>query len=80
VRIYGEPVKVYATIEFMSDYSAHGDVNDILGWMSKFERKPKQVFLVHGDDEALAALKETIEKRLRWSVTVPRARDVFTLE
>lgn len=80
VRIYGEPVKVYATIEFMSDYSAHGDVNDILGWMGKFERKPKQVFLVHGDDEALSALKETIEKRLRWSVTVPKARDVFTLE
>lgn len=80
VRIYGEPVKVYATIEFMSDYSAHGDVNDILGWMSKFERKPKQVFLVHGDDEALTALKETIEKRLRWSVTVPKAREVFTLE
>jgi metallo-beta-lactamase family protein len=80
VRIYGEPVKVYANIEFMSDYSAHGDVNDILGWMSKFERKPKQVFLVHGDDEALTGLKETIEKRLRWSVTVPKARDVFTLE
>lgn len=80
VRIYGEPVKVYATIEFMSDYSAHGDVNDILGWMSKFERKPKQVFLVHGDDEALSALKETIEKRLRWSVTVPKAREVFTID
>ncbi len=80
VRIYGEPVKVYATIEFMSDYSAHGDVNDILGWMSKFERKPKQVFLVHGDDEALTGLKETIEKRLGWSVTVPKARDSFILE
>ena len=80
VRIYGEPVKVYATIEFMSDYSAHGDVNDILGWMGKFQRKPKQVFLVHGDDEALTALKETIETRLRWSVTVPKARDTFILE
>jgi metallo-beta-lactamase family protein len=80
VRIYGEPVKVYANIEFMSDYSAHGDVEDILGWMRKFERKPKQVFLVHGDDEALTGLKESIEKRLRWNVTVPKARDVFTLE
>lgn len=80
VRIYGEPVKVYATIEFMSDYSAHGDVNDILGWMSRFERKPKQVFLVHGDDEALSGLKETIEQRLRWSVTVPKPRDTFVLE
>ena len=80
VRIYGEPVKVYATIEFMSDYSAHGDVNDILGWMSKFQRKPKQVFLVHGDDEALDGLKEAIETRLRWDVTVPKARDKFILD
>jgi metallo-beta-lactamase family protein len=80
VRIYGEPVKVYATIEFMSDYSAHGDVNDILGWMSKFQRKPKQVFLVHGDDEALDGLKQAIETRLRWEVTVPKARDKFILD
>jgi len=80
VRIYGEPVKVYATIEFMSDYSAHGDVNDILGWMSKFQRKPKKVFLVHGDDEALEGLKEAIETRLRWEVAVPKAREKFILD
>lgn len=80
VRIYGEAVKVYAQIEFMSDYSAHGDYNDIIGWMSKFERRPKQVFLVHGDEEALDALKGHIETRLRWGVTIPKAREVFTLD
>lgn len=80
VRIYGEPVKVYATIEFMSDYSAHADYADILKWLGGFARKPKGIFLVHGDEEALASLKETIESRLNWNVIVPKVRQTFVLD
>ncbi|HEY9786883.1 MAG TPA: MBL fold metallo-hydrolase [Candidatus Obscuribacterales bacterium] len=79
VRIYGQPVKVYATIEFMSDYSAHGDYGDIIGWLSRFERRPKKTFLVHGDEDAMASLKARIEKVLAWDVSVPKPREVFIL-
>lgn len=80
VRIYGEPVRVYATIEFMSDYSAHGDYADILAWLSRFERKPKTIFLVHGDEEAIDSLKERIETSLRWDVCVPKVKETFVLD
>lgn len=79
VRIAGSEVKVQAKVELMSDYSGHADYLDTLAWLGKFTRKPKNTFLVHGDPDALEALKEHIETRLRWTVTVPKARETFTL-
>ncbi len=79
VNIAGSAVKVRARVELMSDYSGHADYLDTLAWLSKFSRKPKNTFLVHGDEDALEALKEHIEGRLRWTVTVAKARETFTL-
>ena len=79
-KIAGKSVKVRATIEHMSDYSGHADYEDIIRWFSRFDRAPKNVFLVHGDPESLEALKEHIEQRLNWNVSVPRYREVIDLE
>ena len=80
VKIAGKPVKVRATIEHMSDYSGHADYEDIIRWLSRFERAPKKMFLVHGDPESLEALKGHIEERLNWDVSVPSYREVIDLE
>lgn len=79
VRVFGRPVKVNAAIEFMSDYSGHADCGEIVRWMSKFQRKPLNTFLVHGDAAALQNLKRQIQSTLGWKVTVPGHRDVFEL-
>lgn len=79
VNIAGSSVKVRAKVELMPDYSGHADYLDTLAWLGKFTRKPKNTFLVHGDPDALEALKEHIEERLRWTVTVAKARETFTL-
>jgi metallo-beta-lactamase family protein len=79
VRINGEMVRVNATVEFMGDYSGHADYVDLLDWMGKFQRRPRQTFLVHGEPAALEGLKRQIEHRLGWNVTVPKAKDVFVL-
>ncbi len=80
VRIFGEMVPVAATIEFMSDYSGHADYSEIVRWLRHFQRKPKNTFLVHGEPESLAALKEQIERNLGWTVTIPRHRQCFVLD
>jgi metallo-beta-lactamase family protein len=79
VKIFGKPVNVNAGIEFMSDYSGHADYSEILKWLGRFERKPKQCFLVHGEGESLDGLKGRIESGLGWTVTVPKHREVFDL-
>lgn len=81
VRIYGEPVHVRATIEFMGDYSGHADYSELVAWMRRFERRPKQTFLVHGDADALTSLQGHIERGLGWkNVVIPKPRETFILD
>jgi metallo-beta-lactamase family protein len=80
VRIAGNDVRVRATVLQMEDYSGHGDSADIVAWLGKLQSKPKRVFLVHGDEESLTALQETLETQLRFDVTIPRYREVFALD
>lgn len=80
VRVSGKVVRLNATIEFVSDYSGHADKDDTVNWLRKFNRPPKTVFINHGDDDALAGLKEHIEKSLGWkNVVIPGKGDVFEL-
>jgi len=80
VRIKGKDVRVQAAVEFLPDYSAHADYEDQLAWLRKFKRRPKQTFIVHGDDGALDGLKDHIEGSLNWKgVVIPGPREVFEL-
>jgi predicted metal-dependent RNase len=79
VSIQGKPVRVRATIEFMSDYSGHADYHDIVTWMARFTQKPKLTFVVHGDGDALAGMRDNIVSRLGWDVVIPKPREVFEL-
>jgi metallo-beta-lactamase family protein len=80
VKVAGKAVRVKATVEYMKDYSGHADYEDIIRWLSAFTRKPKKLFLVHGDPESLDSLKTRIEERLHWDVVVPRYREFIDLE
>lgn len=80
VTIHDKVVKVRAKIEYMSDYSGHADYSEIIDWLKKFRRKPKKVFLVHGDPEALTAFKGHIGEALPdWNVVIPNPRNCFEL-
>lgn len=80
VMVGGEEVHVRATIQHIQDYSGHGDYRDILNWLSGFSPAPKKMFLVHGDDEALNALKQRVEEKLHWNVEVPGYRQYADLD
>ena len=80
VRIKGKDVRVNATVEFVPDYSAHADYGDQINWLRKFKRRPKQVFIVHGEEESLVAFKEHIENALGWNnIVIPFEKQVFEL-
>jgi metallo-beta-lactamase family protein len=78
-NVAGKSIKVRATVEFMSDYSGHADGVDICNWLGKFKQKPKTTFVVHGDEDALAGMRDQIATRLRWDAVIPKAREVFDL-
>ncbi len=72
VRIQGEPVKVAARIRRIDDYSGHADGPEVARWIAARRPITRGVFLVHGEEPALAGLSERIAER-----TVPAAL-VFT--
>ncbi len=80
MMVGGEEVNVRATIQHIQDYSGHGDYRDILNWLSAFSPAPKKLFLVHGDNGALSALKERIEGTLHWNVEMPAYRQYADLD
>lgn len=72
VRIQGEEIKVAARIRRIDDYSGHADGPELARWIAARRPIGRGVFLVHGEEPALAGLVERIAER-----TVPTAK-VFT--
>lgn len=63
VKIFGERYPVRARIKIINAFSAHADYEEIKTWVRKLDRtKLKAVFLVHGEPEAQAYLKDVLEK------------------
>ncbi len=80
VKIHGRKVQVKAKIENISGFSGHGDYDEILAWLSAFNKKPQQTFIVHGEEESSEALANKVRARFGWNVTVPQFGDSFELD
>jgi metallo-beta-lactamase family protein len=75
IKIHGQMWPVRARIECMSNTSAHADYQEMLDWLGYFKKSPTKVFVTHGEVEAAASLKEKIEEKFGWTVTVPAYQD-----
>jgi metallo-beta-lactamase family protein len=80
VRIFGEDVPVRAAIETVHGLSAHGDQGELLRWLATVEGKPKKVFLVHGEPNAIDVLATKIRQDLGFDAVAPAEDQKFYLE
>lgn len=79
IRIHHEEVAVKAQIAVIDSLSAHADSDDILQWMQNFKVPPKQVFLNHGEESALNALKYRLQHELKIQAIIPDHEQEFEL-
>ncbi len=63
VRILGEQRDVRARIARIDGFSAHADRDDLLRWILASERRPKQLFVVHGEAAATESLVAALRER-----------------
>jgi len=70
VRIKGADIAVHARIERLDSMSAHADVDEIMRWLGHFTSAPTMTYLVHGESEALHALKDRLATDKQWPVHV----------
>jgi metallo-beta-lactamase family protein len=70
IKMLGEVVPVRARIEVSDAYSAHADRAEILRWLGGFRRPPGMTYIVHGEAEAAAALRDAVTRQLGWKAAV----------
>ncbi len=78
IKIFGEPCPLNAKVVVMDSFSGHADKNELLQFVMDFKKKPKQVILVHGEEQASLTYAETL-KQNGLSATVPHPGDKFEL-
>jgi metallo-beta-lactamase family protein len=79
IRIHGEMVPVRAHIESITSLSAHADANEIMRWLAGFKRPPRRTFVVHGERDSSAALRNRITSELGWDTVIPTHEEVVEL-
>ncbi|RUR32218.1 MBL fold metallo-hydrolase RNA specificity domain-containing protein [Vreelandella nanhaiensis] len=61
VEIDGQRIDIKAGVTSISGYSAHADQQDLLNFVKRMRRWPNTIHLVHGDQDARAALKSKLK-------------------
>ena len=79
LRIYGQDVPVRAEVVELTQFSAHGDRNELTRWASGFASAPRQTFIVHGEPAASQALRDLFQARFHWPITLPKYGESFEL-
>ncbi|MFL5381823.1 MAG: MBL fold metallo-hydrolase [Longimicrobiaceae bacterium] len=79
VKIHGEWVTIRAEIAGLQGISAHADYEELIGWVARLERKPRTLFLVHGEPGAADALRVRIADRLGIPCVIPQHGETAAL-
>ena len=61
VELDGERYPIRAQVHTIGGYSAHAGQRDLINFIRRMRRPPRQIRLVHGDDDAKQTLKDCLE-------------------
>lgn len=79
IKLFGETVHVAAEIRQMPGISGHADVNGLLDWARAFERKPKKVFVTHGEDSVTEIFSQRLREELGYDAVAPFSGTIYDL-
>ena len=77
VRIFGETYERKAGVKVLNAFSAHADRNDLISYAKAV--KPKQIYLVHGEQEPREALAAALQEEGFDDVRLPARGERFEL-
>ena len=79
IRIFNEDIAIKAKIWTISGFSAHAGQDQLLDWLTHFENKKMQIFLVHGEISVQEHLASLIRERFGFAVTIPEYLEEINL-
>ncbi|MDO9095731.1 MAG: MBL fold metallo-hydrolase [Rubrivivax sp.] len=71
VRLFGEDIRVRASIHTIGGLSAHADQAALLKWLKGFEKAPQRSFVVHGEAATACGFADRLADELGWNVEAP---------
>jgi metallo-beta-lactamase family protein len=79
VKIFGEVIEVKAEIVMIDGFSGHADKNGLLEWIGSFDKKPGQMFLVHGEEGVIKSFSDEIISRFGIKTLIPALYESYII-
>ncbi len=79
VKLFGETIAVKAQIYNLEGFSAHADRDALFDWLSHFQKKPQNIFLVHGERDSKYDFADYVKQHLSWDCDVVDGMDEYEL-
>ncbi|MBR2548234.1 MAG: MBL fold metallo-hydrolase [Eubacterium sp.] len=80
ISLFGDMIHVEAEIYNLEGFSGHADQKGLLDWISGFQKKPSQVFLVHGEEEGKLAFAKLIKEKLGYDPVAVMGNSEYELK
>ncbi|MDD2574041.1 MAG: MBL fold metallo-hydrolase [Bacillota bacterium] len=71
VKILGDEIGISAEIYNIDGFSGHADRDGLLDWLSGFTKKPRKIFVVHGEKDSAEDFAKLAAERLGLETVVP---------
>lgn len=79
IELFGDELRVRAEIEIMDSFSAHGDKNEMVDFISNQKERCKTVFLVHGEYDVQKQFRGYLISEGFREVIIPAKGEAFEL-
>lgn len=80
VRILGKRYRVEARVVQLDGFSAHADRDELVRWLSGFQKPPRRLFVTHGEPSISDCFADLVRQKMGWEVAVPEYRDEALLD
>lgn len=80
VVLFGEEIQINAEVYNLEGFSGHADRDGLFEWISGFEKKPHDIFLVHGETESKHDFAALVKEKLGYDCIVIDDVSEFALE
>ncbi|HHW00080.1 MAG TPA: MBL fold metallo-hydrolase [Clostridiaceae bacterium] len=79
VKIFGEEISINARIEMIEGFSGHADKDGLMQWVGSFVKKPRKVFVVHGEENVMREFASELEHKFNLQTIIPSKGDSFII-
>lgn len=80
VTIFGEKIHISAEIDNLEGFSGHADRDTLLRWLGGFQKRPSQVFLVHGEEDSKKGFAALAKEKLGYDCVVVEGISEYELK